>query len=199
LAKHLRWITDKGIVQINVVQHTGADGFSRLARQAEFDGDVQSGARYVLVDDFIGQGGTLANLKGYIESRGGYVIASSSLTGKPYSAKLNLSQERLDELREKHGKNLEDWWQERFGHGFDRLTESEARYLSRSPDVDTIRNRIAAAEQTGNSETSDGRVSESSRRDAGNDAPRFSIATPARDPDRRPRRKDQEIRQGGAR
>jgi adenine/guanine phosphoribosyltransferase-like PRPP-binding protein len=160
LAKHFGWSADRGIVQTNVVQHTGANGFSRLARQAAFDGDVQPDASYVLVDDFIGQGGTLANLKGYIESRGGRVIASASLTGKPFSAKLNLSQERLNELREKHGHDLEDWWQKRFGHGFDRLTESEARYLARSQDTDTIRNRIAAAEQTGNSGTPEGGVSQ---------------------------------------
>ena len=36
---------------------------------------------------------------------------------------------------------------EEFGHAFDCLTQSEARYLARAPDVDTIRNRIAAAQQ----------------------------------------------------
>jgi adenine/guanine phosphoribosyltransferase-like PRPP-binding protein len=42
------------------VSHTGADGFSRLARQAQFAGSVQAGRRYVMVDDFVGMGGTLA-------------------------------------------------------------------------------------------------------------------------------------------
>jgi hypothetical protein len=136
---------DGSIVQINVVGHTGADGFSRLARQALFDGDVVAGADYILVDDFIGQGGTLANLKGYIESNGGKVLGATVLTGKPFSAKLALTNEQLVALRAKHG-NLEDWWRDRFGHGFDLLTESEARYLERTEDADTIRNRITAAE-----------------------------------------------------
>lgn len=52
------------VLQTNVVAHTGADGFSRLARQAEFAGAIQPGCDYVLVDDFVGMGGTLANLKG---------------------------------------------------------------------------------------------------------------------------------------
>ena len=56
--------------------HTGADGFSRLARPAEFVGVVQAGCEYVLVDDFVGMGGTRANLKGYIESKGGRVLAA---------------------------------------------------------------------------------------------------------------------------
>ncbi len=141
----LGWPVDNGIYQTNVVFHTGADGFSRLARQARFGGVVSPGTEYVLVDDFVGMGGTLANLKGYIESNGGKVIAAVCLTGKPHSAKLALSPERLQELRGKHGTELENWWIGQFAHAFDALTESEARYLARTEGADTIRNRIAAA------------------------------------------------------
>ena len=144
------WQVDSGVIQTNVVAHTGADGFSRLARQAEFDGPISADANYVMVDDFVGMGGTLANLRGYIASKGGRVLAAIALTGKPHSATLRLSQERLNELRSKHGAELERWWQERFGHAFDALTESEARYLVRTADVATIRDRIVAAEQAGN-------------------------------------------------
>lgn len=56
-----------------------------------------------------------------------------------YSARLALDQSQLQELRDKHGTELETWWQETFGHAFDCLTQSEARYLNRSPDADTIR------------------------------------------------------------
>jgi hypothetical protein len=72
------------------------------------------------------------------------------LTGKSFSAKLALSNDQLLALRKKHGHEFEDWWRAQFGHGFDCLTQSEARYLERSPDADTIRNRIAEAKQTGN-------------------------------------------------
>lgn len=60
------------------------------------------------------------------------------------------SRKSLEELRQKHGQELETWWQERFGYAFDRLTQSEARYLARSQVAETSRNRIAAAEQAGN-------------------------------------------------
>lgn len=143
ISKSLGWPADLNITQVNVVSHTGADGFSRLARQAEFAGSVHAGGEYVVVDDFVGMGGTLANLKGYIESQGGKVLAAVSLTGKPHSAKLALTPERLKELRVKHGAELENWWIERFAHAFDALTESEARYLSRTETADTIRDRIA--------------------------------------------------------
>jgi hypothetical protein len=50
-------ITDS-VVQSNTVGHTGASGFQRLANQAFFAGQVERGQKYLLVDDFIGQGGT---------------------------------------------------------------------------------------------------------------------------------------------
>ena len=138
------------IVQTNVVSHTGANGYARLARQAAFTGAVAKGRRYVMIDDFIGQGGTLANLRGWVEQQGCAVIGAVVLAGKMYSATLSPYPEQLDELRRKHGRNFEEWWREQFGHAFDCLTQSEARYLARAPDVDTIRNRIAAAQQEGN-------------------------------------------------
>lgn len=147
ISKAVGWPHDATVAQINVVGHTGADGFSRLARQAEFTGVIQQSCEYVLVDDFVGMGGTLANMKGYIEFNGGKVLAAVALTGKSHSAKLALLPERLHELRMKHGTKLESWWLGRFAHAFDALTESEARYLTRTETVDTIRDRIVAAEQ----------------------------------------------------
>ena len=133
--------------QSNIVSHTGADGYGRLARQALFNGEVEKGETYILVDDFVGQGGTLANLRGYILKQGGHVAAALVLTGKPYSAKLAPSNDQLEELRKTHGQALERWWRDYFGHAFDRLTQSEARYLSRSPDADRIRERIVEAKR----------------------------------------------------
>lgn len=139
-----------GIIQINRVSHTGADGYQRLASPALFDGQVDPGAEYFIVDDFIGQGGTIANLKGFVESKGGRILGATALTGKAYSAKLRLEGETLQALREKHGTDLEKWWATTFGYGFERLTESEGRYLTRADDAHVISERIAAAIRTGN-------------------------------------------------
>ena len=132
------------VIQTNTVGHTGADGYTRLAFPALFDGESQA-VDYFLVDDFIGQGGTLANLKGFLESRGGRVIGATALTGKAYSATLKLKENSLRELREKHGDELEKWWTDTFGYGFAKLTESEARYLFRADDAHSITARIVAA------------------------------------------------------
>jgi hypothetical protein len=136
---------EERIVQANTVGHTGASGWGRLARPAVFDGEVASGRHYVLVDDFVGQGGTLANMRGYAQSGGAEVIGAAALTGKGYSAKIALSPQTLNSLEDRYGKELEDWWRQSFGYGFDRLTESEARYLLRAENADTIRDRMAQA------------------------------------------------------
>ena len=133
------------IVQTNTVGHTGASGFQRLANQVLFAGEVKPQQRYLIVDDFVGQGGTLANLIGLITSRGGHVVAATVLTGKPYSAKLAPDDSIIRSLREKHRQDFENWWRQTFGFGYDSLTRSEARYLENSPDAHAIRDRLIAA------------------------------------------------------
>ena len=80
---------DTGIVQTNVVSHTGADGYGRLARQAAFEGEVAPGREYVMVDDFVGQGGTLANLRGWVERPQHIRVNALTDTGKPRQLELN--------------------------------------------------------------------------------------------------------------
>jgi hypothetical protein len=134
--------SNESIVQSNTVGHTGASGFQRLANQAHFFGQVKAGRHYLVVDDFVGKGGTLANLIGFIESP---VVGATALTGKPYFAKLAPDAALIQSLRHKHGQELEGWWRQNFGFGFDDLTRSEARYFENSADAHTIRDRLVAA------------------------------------------------------
>lgn len=138
------------IVHINKVNRSGSDGFHRLAAQPEFDGAVEAGREYIIVDDTLAQGGTLASLKGFIEQKGGRVVAISALTGKDYSAKLRPNTADLALLRKKYPE-LEAFWYEEFGYGFDRLTSSEANYLCtvKGHTFDTIRDRILAERRQG--------------------------------------------------
>jgi hypothetical protein len=136
---------ETSIIQVNVVNHTGASGWHRMSSPPLFEGAVDQDRPYVLVDDFIGQGGTLANLRGHVMHHGGTVVGAICLTGRADSAKLALSDQTLDSLRQKHGSEIEEWWRENLGYDFSCLTESEARYLLRVEDADTIRARIREA------------------------------------------------------
>jgi hypoxanthine-guanine phosphoribosyltransferase len=145
LAERLNLEVETGIIQANVVNHTGASGWQRMVRPAVFEGAVIEGREYFLVDDFVGQGGTLANLRGYLMQSGGRVLGATTLTGRADSATLALRSDTLTALRATHGDEIENWWQDVFGYRFDCLTESEARYLVRVENADTIRARLVEA------------------------------------------------------
>jgi hypothetical protein len=133
------------IIQANKVGHTRANGWHRLVTPAVFDGDVVLGADYVLVDDHVGFGGTLANLRGFIEHRGGHVIGMTTLTETREARQIAIRIATLNVLQERHGRELGQFWRAEFGHGIDCLTNIEAGYLCRVESVATIKTRMAKA------------------------------------------------------
>ena len=138
--------------QINTVGHTRATGWHRIVTPPVFAGGVTAGADYVLIDDHIGLGGTLANLRGYVESNDGRVVAMSTLTQSRDAATIALTPATLSVRRSKHGSELETLWREIYGHGLDCLTEVEGGYVARSPTVDAIaRCLVEAAEKAAGS------------------------------------------------
>lgn len=146
LADALGITADAGeIVQTNKVGHTRARAFQRLVTPAEFGGRVESGRHYVLVDDHVGLGGTLASLKGYVETRGGKVLAMTTLTESREAARISLRPETLIMLRERHGKNLDTLWRSQFGYGIDCLTEVEGQILCRQESTAAIEDFLAKA------------------------------------------------------
>jgi len=145
LARMLDLNVTTEIVQTNTVGHTRAGGYHRLVFQPTFAGKVEPGADYVLVDDHVGLGSTLANLRGYLEAEGGRVIAATTMSASRQSEVLALRPDTLQSLREKHGQPLEDIVREQLTFELDRLTEAEAGYLLRSASVDAIRAGMVAA------------------------------------------------------
>jgi hypothetical protein len=133
------------VVQTNTVGHTRASGFHRLAFQPAFDGAVERGRDHVLVDDHVGLGSTLANLRGHIESHGGIVALATTLSASRRSETLALRAETLQALHEKHGALVDAHWSDLFGFGIGCLTEAEAGFLVRAPSVDAIRAGMAKA------------------------------------------------------
>ena len=129
----------------NIVAHTRASGWHRIVTPPIFGGTVKAGQDYLLVDDHIGLGGTLANLRGYIETNGGTVVAMTTLTQSRDAEKIALTPATLNMLRSKHGQDLENYWQAIFGYGLDCFTEVEGGYVARQPSVDAIASRMVAA------------------------------------------------------
>lgn len=146
IGRHLRLEVVAGeIVQTNKVGHTRAPAFQRLVTPAMFDGSVHAGGTYVLVDDHVGLGGTLANLRGYVEARGGSVIGITTLTESRDARQISLRPGTRDMLWERHGNELDRLWHAQFGYGIDSLTEVEALQLCRQQSVASIENFLAKA------------------------------------------------------
>ena len=138
-------VASGGIVQTNKVGHTRAPSFQRMVTPAEFEGPVEADRAYVLVDDHVGLGGTLANLRGYIEARGGKVIGMTTLTESREARTIRLQDATRAMLWEKHGEALDQLWHAEFGYGIDCLTDVEAQNLCRQPSVAAIEDFLAQA------------------------------------------------------
>jgi adenine/guanine phosphoribosyltransferase-like PRPP-binding protein len=138
-------LDDGELVQRNLVAHTRASGWHRIVTPPTFGGAVKAGRDYLLIDDHIGLGGTLANLRGYIETNGGTVIAMTTLTQSRDAAKIALTPATLAVLRSKHGQDLETYWRTTFGYGLDCCTEVEGSYIARRPTFDAIARVMAEA------------------------------------------------------
>ncbi len=139
--------TDPGIVQSSVANHGGAESvYHRMVSQPTFDGYVEAEASYVIVDDTCTLGGTLANLKGFIETNGGTVLCVSTLARRGSSSPgfISLAPTTLARLNRKH-RGIDEFWREEFGYGIECLTEGEAGHLLAAPTLGTIRNRLAEA------------------------------------------------------
>ena len=133
------------VVQTNKVGHTRAPSFQRLVTPAEFDGPVEPGRDYILVDDHVGLGGTLANLRGFVEVHGGTVIAMTTLTESRTARTISLQPATRNMLWSKHGQALDHLWETQFGYGIDCLTDIEAQNLCRQPSLAAIEDFLAQA------------------------------------------------------
>jgi tol-pal system-associated acyl-CoA thioesterase len=137
---------DEDIVQANEIGRTGSDAVHRMTTRAVFVGEVQPGQSYVIVDDVTTQGGTLADLRSYIERQGGRVVAATTLLGSRYGNALALQPATLAELRDRFGP-VELEYQGIFGHGYEGLTDKEAKYVLGLEGADSFRDRVVAAAQ----------------------------------------------------
>ncbi len=147
LAEALGLKVEPQIVQASVANHGGSLSiYHRLVSPAIFDGPVTLGAEYLIVDDTCAAGGTLANLKGFIEMNGGVVVAMSVVAlGKAGASYwIALADSTLGRLKYRH-RGLDALWREEFGFGIDTLTEGEAGHLLKAPSVGVIRDRLASA------------------------------------------------------
>ncbi|WP_066570549.1 LPD7 domain-containing protein, partial [Snodgrassella sp. CFCC 13594] len=136
---------DHSIQQASKVSRTGSDINHRWAFQPTFTGEVEPGREYILMDDTLSIGSTIANLKGYIENRGGKVLGAAVMTAHEGALNIVIKPDMINAINRKHGDGMDKFWKEEFGYGIDKLTQGEAGHIRKAPNVDNIRDRITQA------------------------------------------------------
>ena len=149
LARRLNLQVESSIVQSERVGRTGTGADHRLAFNPSFEGEVKTDQAYLIIDDTLLMGGTIASLRGYIENRGGRVVGVSVMDAQEGAVDIAVKPKMLAAIENKHGPSMNQFWQENFGYGIDKLTQSEAGHLRRATSVDEIRDRLVKARHEG--------------------------------------------------
>ena len=129
---------EHNVVGITNVSHTGASDISRICKRMRYEGNINQGTDYILLDDFITSGAELRDLRDYVESKGGHVVLISTLGHGSYS---KLSDIRIDIKYKEKLLNLGITDKELQKYGIaskvDCLTLGEAAKLSRVVECQT--------------------------------------------------------------
>lgn len=173
------------IVQTNVVAGTKLGAIARLANPPEFSGSIQAGANYILADDVAGTGSTLNALRKHVESKGGKVVAATTLAaaepqGQLDPRQLSLRPQTLEELRNKFDAAGLDATLRSHGvaESAADLTDPEARILLRAGTLDAIRSRFAEARRPGGEPVLQGPVQEPAAQPGGQPPQRAAADQP---------------------
>jgi N12 class adenine-specific DNA methylase len=142
---------DITIMQSYRAEHTQKGSADRMLSRAEFDGQVKKGLQYIIVDDVVAQGGTISELRHYIENNGGKVVAVSSLSYARGSGTVAIQTSTIGELKKRFSQNeFEKLLQEYNVSGtIESLTEREGKYLLKFKTLDSIRNKFFEEKQEG--------------------------------------------------
>ena len=149
LADKLNLKVDSQIVQKELVGRTGQGADHRLVFNPTFSGAVEPGQNYIIVDDTLTMGGTLASLRGYVENHGGKVLGASVMTAHPGALDIAVKPKMIKSIINKHGNEINEYWTKEFGYGIEKLTQGEAGHIRAAKSIDEIRDRISAARNEG--------------------------------------------------
>jgi hypothetical protein len=133
-----------GIVQRNIVSHTGAGATTRILGQPVFMGELEVGSRILIVDDVVTYGSTLANLRGWIQKQGATVVGSTTLAAAFGATKLALPESIYSRLVERFPGHAENLAKE-LGFTSRCFTNREARFLCGLKRVEDIEDLVQTA------------------------------------------------------
>lgn len=144
------------IIEIDSAHHTGKKSFKRVVNRPHFDGTIEQGREYIIVDDVFAMGGTINSMRNFIEDKGGKVVAVSTLTPSVENSKiLAITDENLNSLKsiDQKGDLLNAIRKLDIAENFEALTDPIGKYIvnNREKIINEERTRRAKS----NSKTND--------------------------------------------
>jgi proteasome lid subunit RPN8/RPN11 len=138
---------DHGIVQSVRAHRTGQGHLYRMAHRPKFTGDVTEGQEYILVDDLAAMGGTLAEMRHYIETHGGIAVDAVTLAAGRFGNVFGLTPKTEAGLIEGFGVEYLTELLKRsnlYGGKWKYLSEGEGRELLKALPPDAGRDGASA-------------------------------------------------------
>jgi hypothetical protein len=129
------------VVQTNPPPAGSPDAIEQLLQQPVFDGAMPKGT-CLIVDETVELGSALANLRGYIESRGGEVAAATTFTARMFASRLRPDPATFTSLKRRFGHEL-SLVPEKLGFPLEQLTHKESLFLNGLTTLDAIRDPLA--------------------------------------------------------
>ena len=146
LSERLGWQVERDILQINRTWHTNAGADHRLIARCLFDGTVEHDAGYILIDDTLTMGGTLADLRGFIMNKGATLLGATVAVAHEGALHLPIRDKMQEDIYARHGKDaVREFAHEEFGYGIECLTQGEAGHIRKALSLDALRDRFTQA------------------------------------------------------
>jgi hypothetical protein len=116
----------------------------RIMQRPVFSGEIIPGRSYVLIDDIVTLGGTIASLIEFTQNAGGSVRAVLALAYAKYGRPITPTAPNLEKLTRCFGGGLNALFEDcGIGeNGVGRLTNSEIMYLLKFKSTENIRKKL---------------------------------------------------------
>ena len=142
LAKELGLKLWDKVQRTDTVKRKQLLAIQRLQHKPVFEGHIMKDKKYVIVDDVIAQGGTIASLRRYVLSHGGKVAAVMALAYSIGSHNIAPTQDKYIRMFLKFGTSISEFQKIGLIDSYELLTNSQARYLLRFSSARNVQDRF---------------------------------------------------------
>lgn len=145
LGREYEWPVEERVFHEKAFKRDLNGAWARIAHVSTFYGEIDTAAAYVIVDDVVTLGGTIADLRSFIVRKGGRVIAASALASPSGdNERVRLGDDTFKQIRTLYGDDISKV-DSLLGYGHRCLTEAEGRKIAGCYGYVELRKKILGA------------------------------------------------------